>query len=250
MKNISGIILTKNNARTIKDCVSSLSPLVDELIIIDDFSDDTTIDLVQSIRPDAIIIKQKLERFDEQRNQAIASAKHDWILMIDSDEIITEELAKSIRDLQAENGIDAYWSNRLNRFFDAYLTEKYWNRPILFRKSLHFSFPVHEIIEMKKDRLKQLSGSLKHECWAGIRENMDKMNKYSGLVAQKWIEQNRNYGDSKLFFMSLVLPVRYFFICFFGKKFYKAGLFNGLFYSLFESSWWLAAIFKYREARK
>ena len=249
MNKVSGIILTKNNSRTIKDCLTSISSLVDELIIIDDLSSDDTLAIIKELRPDANIINHKLERFDEQRNIGIEKAKNPWILMIDSDEIVSDELGKSIKELNEEENIDAYWVTRLNRFFDVYLKEEYWNRPILFKNKLKFSYPVHEIIEIEKDRIKKISGTLKHESWIGIKENMDKMNKYSDLIAQKWIEQKRNYSALKLFIFAILLPLRYFFICFFKKKFYKAGFFNGFFYSVFESSWWLAAIFKYRELK-
>jgi len=249
MKNISGIILTKNNQRTISDCVRAIAPLVTELIIIDDFSEDKTLNIIKQEYPTVKIFQKKLIRFDEQRNYGITLAINDWILMIDSDEIISSKLQDVIKNTNDTWEIDAYWVERLNRFFSVYLKENYTNRPILFKKTLKFTFPVHEIIEIDKTKTKKLSGALMHESWQSIEKNMEKMNAYSTLIAEKWIEQKRNYGNFKLFILALILPPRYFFICFFIKGFYRAGFFNGFFYSLFESSWWLAVIFKYKELR-
>ena len=250
MQNISGVILTKNNSRTITDCVNSIMPLIKELIIIDDFSNDDTLEKIKKIYPTVRIEQKKLERFDQQRNYGIKLAKYDWILMIDSDEIISPELANSIKNLTEEKDIDAYWVIRMNQFFKTYLPEKYIDRPLLFRSELKFINPVHEIIKVDKDKFKKISGTLIHNNWLGIEFAMEKMNRYSSLIADKWVEQNRNYSNASLLFFAIVLPIRFFFICLFKKKFYKAGLFNGVFYSLFESSWWLAVIFKYREKIK
>lgn len=249
MNNISGIILTSNNARTIAECLKSIKDLVQEIIIIDDFSSDATLEIAKSIYPGVIIKQQKLKRFDEQRNFGIELASQLWILMIDSDEEILHELAATIKIETDTNNIDAYWTIRLNQFFDAQIAEEYINRPILFRNTLRFSYPVHEIILIDKIKTKKLTGPLIHHNWISIASNMEKMNKYSSLIAQKWLEQKRDYGNFKLFILALFLPIRYFFICFFYKKFYKAGLFRGVFYSLFESSWWLAVIFKYQELK-
>lgn len=250
MENISGVILTKNNQRTIFECLQSIKGLVQELIIIDDYSDDNTITIIKEVFPEDQIIKRLLNRFDEQRNFGISKATNNWILMIDSDEIISPELANSIKNLTEEKDIDAYWVIRMNQFFKTYLPEKYIDRPLLFRSGLKFINPVHEIIKVDKDKFKKISGTLIHNNWLGIEFAMEKMNRYSGLIANKWIEQKRNYSNATLFFLAIILPIRYFFICLFKKKFYKAGLFNGVFYSLFESSWWLAVIFKYREQIK
>ncbi len=250
MKNLSGLILTKNNERTIADCILAITPLIDELIIIDDFSSDRTLEIIRREFPSVKIFQKKLIRFDEQRNYAISLAKNNWLLMIDSDEIISSELAWSISNITEDSKTDAYFTQRLNKFFSVYLKENNPNRPILFKKELKFSYPVHEIIIIEKNKIKKLNGDLKHEGWISIEDNMKKMNKYSSLIAQKWIEQNRNYGNFTLFILALGLPIRFFFICFFKRGFYKAGLFKGFFYSIFEASWWLAVVFKYQESKQ
>lgn len=246
MEKISGIILTHNSQRTITNCLNSVIPCLDELIIIDDDSTDKTLDIVKQLFPEARIYHQKLDRFDKQRNYGISLAKNPWVLMIDSDESLSPELQTSIKETKEETNIDGYFALRMNDFFDTQLKEINPERPILFRSSVKFIRPVHEIAPLK-DRAKKLPGHLNHHGWLGIEENMKKMNTYSTLIAGRWHEEKRIYNDFTLFLLSLLLPLRYFFICFFKKRFYRAGLFTGLLYSLFESSWWLAVIFKYRE---
>lgn len=250
MNNISAIVLTKNNESSLQACLQSLQGLFDELIIIDDYSSDSSLEIARQEFKEVKIIKRKLDRFDTQRNEAIKNASYNWILMIDSDEIISETLKLSIKQEEDNPEIDAYWVVRQNRFFSVYLPEKHQERPILFRKQLRFKNPVHEILVIDKKRTKKLSGDLIHEGWQGISANMKKMDAYSSLIAQRWQEEKRNYPSSLLYLFALILPIRYFFVCLIIKKFYRAGLCRGIFYSLFESSWWLAVIFKYQELRK
>lgn len=249
MDKISGVILTKNNQKNISQCLRQVSALINELIIIDDFSSDQTLSIVRQEYPTAKIIQKKLQRFDDQRNYGLDISSNDWVLMIDSDEIITSELSESIKMVKDSDNIDGYWVARNNKFFSTYLLEKNPERLILFRKNLRFVNPVHEVIPRDNKRVLKLKGVLLHEDDRSISESMDRMNKYSSLIAVKWLEQERNYSNFKLVILSFCLPLFFFLICFFKKKFYKAGFFVGLFYAVIEASSWLVVIFKYRELR-
>jgi len=215
MEKISGIILTKNNELTIKASVLSILDLVDELIIIDDFSEDKTIEIIKSLESTIKIIENKLERFDDQRNFSISLAKNNWILMIDSDEIISQELASSIKKIEAEENIDAYWVVRESEIMDKKTKEYYKNRPILFRNTLKFSYPVHETILIDKNRIKKIKGKLIHKGWRSINYSLNKINHYSTLMADRWMEEKRNYGKTGTLFLALLWPIHTFLQAFF-----------------------------------
>ena len=250
MLEISGIVLTKNNQQTIGTCLTSLKDIISELIIIDDYSHDDTIAIIKGLWPEAKIFSRHLDRFDRQRNYGLSQAKYDWVLMLDSDEMISEKLEESIKGIVSDTNTQAFWTDRHNRFFEVYLKENYWNRPILFKRSLRFKYPVHEILEVDRQKMKKLPGHIIHENWFGIAANWKKMDRYSSLLAQKWQEQERNYNKFLLFWLGIILPIRYFFICFFKKGFWRAGITKGILYSLLESSWWLAVALKYQELKE
>lgn len=91
---ISVVILTKNNQETIKPCVDSIS-FADEMIVVDDFSEDETRGVVRKLG--AKVYKRKLgNNFAEQRNFGLKKAGCKWILFIDSDEVVTKKLADEI----------------------------------------------------------------------------------------------------------------------------------------------------------
>ncbi|MBP2654175.1 MAG: glycosyltransferase family 2 protein [Firmicutes bacterium] len=83
---LSGCILVKNNARTIRYAVESIYQQVDELVIIDSGATDGTKDIVAEYTDK--IIYNKFENFAEQRNFAIKNCIGEWIIMLDADEIV------------------------------------------------------------------------------------------------------------------------------------------------------------------
>jgi glycosyltransferase involved in cell wall biosynthesis len=91
---ISAVVLTKNEEKNIIDCLESLS-FCDERIIVDDFSNDLTLELAK--KSGATVYQRKLEGdFSKQRNFGLEKAKGDWILFIDADERVSNELKNEI----------------------------------------------------------------------------------------------------------------------------------------------------------
>jgi glycosyltransferase involved in cell wall biosynthesis len=104
---ISAIILTKNEEKNIERCIKSLM-FCDEIIVVDDYSEDNTIkqitnfkfqisNQIQSSKCKIIIHQRKLGGdFAAQRNFAKDMAKGEWVLYVDADEIVTSELKEEI----------------------------------------------------------------------------------------------------------------------------------------------------------
>jgi len=109
---LSAVVLTHNSSAVIGDCLQSLR-FTDEIIIVDSGSTDNTLELAASAR----IYKRKLVSFAAQRNFAIKQAKSPWVLMIDSDERVPDELAKEIKAAVKTDSFSAYRLKRLNYFF-------------------------------------------------------------------------------------------------------------------------------------
>ena len=91
---ISGLIITYNEEKNIEDVILNLD-FVDELIIIDSFSTDNTVAIIKKY-PNVKLIQNKFENYTSQRNLALEYANQQWILFIDADERVSEELKKEI----------------------------------------------------------------------------------------------------------------------------------------------------------
>lgn len=97
---ISVVILTKNEEKNIIDCLETVS-WADEIIIVDDFSDDRTLEVAKSLNNKKIkIYKNKLDGdFAEQRNFGLSKATKDWVLFVDADERVSRELKEEINSI-------------------------------------------------------------------------------------------------------------------------------------------------------
>lgn len=100
---ISVIVLTKNEEKNILDCLETVS-WADEIIILDDNSQDRTLEIVENLGLKNLkIIKRELQKdFSSQRNHALSKAKNEWVLFIDADERVTPELRREINDFLIE----------------------------------------------------------------------------------------------------------------------------------------------------
>lgn len=93
---ISAVVLAKNEERNIVDCLDSLH-FCSEIIVIDDYSEDRTVELVKRFDKNIILVQQKLrDDFARQRNSGLEMAKSEWVLFIDADERVSEALAYEI----------------------------------------------------------------------------------------------------------------------------------------------------------
>lgn len=94
---MSAVVLTKNEEKHVVDCLESLS-FCDEIVVIDDNSDDRTIAL--ATRAKAKVFTRALEDdFSAQRNFGLEKASGQWVLFIDADERVTPDLAREIQEI-------------------------------------------------------------------------------------------------------------------------------------------------------
>ncbi|MFA6118909.1 MAG: glycosyltransferase family 2 protein [Parachlamydiales bacterium] len=184
---ISVVILTKNSSETIKDCLLALNGL-DEIIIIDTGSTDNTLSLVKNYE-NTKIYNLDFTGFGELRNLGASNAKNDWILAIDSDEILTDALKKEILnetfDPEYVYGFffNNYYNNKLIKCCGWY-PEKHIR---LYNKTkTHFSNSlVHEKLIEDNFKKKYFINPIKHFPYRKIDDFLQKMSKYSTLFASQ-----------------------------------------------------------------
>lgn len=116
---IVAIILTFNSENSIAKVIDSCKNIVFRILVVDSFSSDQTVDIAVSLGCE--VVKHEFDNYSKQRNwtQAYADLEPtDWVLHLDSDEIISTELAESIQQVIAENSqeIDGYLVRRLSYF--------------------------------------------------------------------------------------------------------------------------------------
>jgi len=112
MTPITGIIITLDEAENIADCIASLRPVCDEILVVDSGSRDDTVAIAESLA--ARVIHQPYLGDGPQKAFAVPQARHDWILALDADERLDEDAVAAIRALPLDDPRQAYRFNRRN----------------------------------------------------------------------------------------------------------------------------------------
>lgn len=186
---LSAIVITRNEAKNLHDCLQSLRGLVQEIVVVDSQSTDETIEIAQRF---GAKISQPADwpGFGPQKNRALELATCDWVFSIDADERITPELAKEIeRVIQSNPEHAAFEVPRLSWYCGKFIRHGGWHPDYVLRLfkrgSARFSDDlVHEKLKTSDDvQIKQLKNSLLHYSFQNFSQVLDKVDRYSTASA-------------------------------------------------------------------
>lgn len=209
---LSAVLITKNAAGRLSACLSSLA-FCDEIVVVDSGSADTTCDI--ALRFNARIISRNWMGFGRQKQFAVEQASHDWVLCIDADEIVTSELAASIRQALVQPATPVYRMARRNRFLGKWLRhgEGYpdWSPRLFDRRSARWSDDsVHEKV-LYAVTPETLRGDLLHESAEDLQDYFEKQNNYTTLAARQMFERGLSVNPAHLLASPLVRFVKFYF---------------------------------------
>ncbi len=185
MPKLSVIIITKNEAHNIGDCLASVS-FADESIVVDSGSADATARI--ALEGGAMVeVRPDWQGFGVQKNRALALATGDWVLSIDADERVTPELLAEIEATLALPHFDAYSFPRRSSYCGQIIRHSGWNPDrvtrLFKRGSATFSNDlVHEKL-MTFGPIGELQCALDHESYRNLEDVLHKANQYSSAGA-------------------------------------------------------------------
>jgi glycosyltransferase involved in cell wall biosynthesis len=182
---LSAVIIVRDAASQLPACLDSLS-FADEILIIDSGSTDGSVELAKA--RGARVIEHEWLGFGKQKQFAVMQAKNDWVLCLDADERVSDELRTSIvAELAAPHGF-VYAMPRRNRFLGRWLRhgEGYpdWSTRLFHRDHARWSDdPVHENVLTTKPTVR-LVGDLLHDSAETLERYLEKQNRYTSLQAE------------------------------------------------------------------
>jgi glycosyltransferase involved in cell wall biosynthesis len=121
---ISAVIITFNEEKNIGRCIDSLQGVADDIVVVDSFSKDKTMEICLS--KGARFVEHKFEGHIEQKNWAITQAKFPHVLSLDADEALDEELLNSIRSIKGNFDKEGYYMNRLTNYCGQWIKHCGW----------------------------------------------------------------------------------------------------------------------------
>lgn len=236
--NITVTILTKNSEKYLKEVLESLKDF-NEVLIYDNGSIDRTFEIAQKFS-NVTIHKAVFQGFGKTHNTASNTAKNDWILSIDSDEVVSHEMCQEI--LALDLSPDAVYSfPRKNYFKNHWIWFCGWYPDRVFRlynrKKTRFTDAyVHESVIVENMSVIECKSPIIHYSYSSQNDFLAKMQSYSSLFAEQ------NYGKKKSSPLKAILHgIGAFFKSYF-IKFGFLGGFNGLMISIYNGN---TAFYKY-----
>ena len=190
---ISAILITKNEAHNIRDCLESVS-WAEEIIIVDSGSTDGTVEICRQYTDKVFVTDWP--GFGPQKNRALAEATQPWVLSLDADERVTDELRRQIDDAVASAAeYTGYDIPRKSTYCGRFIKRSGWYPDYvlrLFRRDCaRFSEDsVHEKVILKGKR-GRLTTPLLHYSFDNLEQVLHKMDHYSSLGAQQLFERGR-----------------------------------------------------------
>ncbi|HBG47941.1 MAG TPA: glycosyltransferase family 2 protein [Cyanobacteria bacterium UBA9971] len=244
---ISVVIHTYNSEKYLEKCLESVKS-VEEIVICDMHSTDRTIEIAQKYGA-KIVYHENLGFADPARNFALSHATQEWILVLDSDEMVTPELLDYLREYQTNHQTNykvvyiprknillgkvlwSWYPNPIMRFFK--------NGVVTFDEKVHCTPTVHGVVGEFFIDPKRTDLALIHYNYDSIEAFISRMNKYTSLELEKFKERNIKFSAKLLF----TRPIGEFFKRYLLKKGYKDG-WHGFIFAVLMGIYKFVAIIK------
>lgn len=184
--NVSAVMIVKNGGRTIRRSLESLREF-DDVVVYDNGSTDGTQNIAREF-PNVRLIEGEFDGFGTTKNRAASFALHEWILIIDSDEVVDEELLRALKTKPLDPRT-IYIVNFLAYYKEIQIRHCGWNNQKirrLYNKSVtRFNDnAVHENIIDEGMKKEHIEGHMKHYSYMSISDFIVKVDRYSTLFAQ------------------------------------------------------------------
>ncbi len=183
---ISVAIITLNAARDLDRSLASVA-FADEVVVLDQGSDDDTAEVCR--RRGAALHQTEWLGFGPTKAKAVSLCRNRWVLSLDSDEEVTDDLRRAIEALPEDPAEAAFTVNRLSRFLGRWIRHCGWHPEHVVRlfdtgRAGFNDKPVHEEIEVT-GTVGSLPGILNHYTYRTMEQYIEKLNRYTTLAAEE-----------------------------------------------------------------
>ncbi|MEE8349859.1 MAG: glycosyltransferase family 2 protein [Acidobacteriota bacterium] len=187
MKKISAVLITYNEEGKILRALKSLEAVSDEIIVVDSYSSDGTVEICRQFTDQVLL--RAWDGYRRQKQFATDQAKHDWVLSLDGDEMLSPQLAEELLEWKT-TGSDCrgYYLPRKTFFMGRWIEHTTWFpdwQLRLFEKTsgcwqggrVHESFKVTGLTG-------RFRGQIHHHTYASFSEYLEQLERFSSLAAQ------------------------------------------------------------------
>jgi glycosyltransferase involved in cell wall biosynthesis len=203
MQLLSAVIITFNEEKNIARCLDSLKGIADEIVVVDSFSKDNTREICLS--RGAKFIEHKFEGHIEQKNWAITQASHTFVLSLDADEALDENLKKSILEIKKNKTKDGYYMNRLTNYCGHWVKHCGWYPDKKLRlwdaaKGQWGGINPHDKFDLFEGdkNTGYLQGNILHYSYYTVEDHYRQVNYFTDIASKAFYKQGKKAPAFKL----------------------------------------------------
>ena len=207
MQPISVVIITKNAAHLLAPTLQSVKSLTDDIVVCDTGSNDATIPI--ATKNGANVIEEKWRGHGLTKNIANEQAVYDWILQLDADEIVDDELLQTLLNLDLSNEKQVFTIRRKNFFKDKLIRHGDWRKDEPFRlfnrnQAMWNEAFVHEKLICEDGCIvKRLNGNILHKTVQSVEQYEQKMTAYGIKTGEQYFKTGKKGVWYKRYFSPL-----------------------------------------------
>lgn len=203
MPKLSAVIITYNEERNIGRCLESIKKVADDIIVLDSFSTDKTEEICKKFKVD--FIQREWTDYSDAKNYANQKARYDWILSIDADEALSDELKSSILELKEEEELSFCEFNRLTNYCGKWIKHSGWypdrKLRIFDRRNADWVGKVHETLTIDNNvKINHIKGDMLHYSYYTISEHLERLNIFTDASSTELFKQGKKASVFKLIY--------------------------------------------------
>ena len=199
---LSVVIITLNEEKNIGRCLQSVQRIADEIVVVDSASTDATRAICESFGVKFFV--RAWEGYASAKNFGAAQAEHDFILVLDADEALSDELAESILEIKNRGEIGFFSFKRLTNYCGQWIKHCGWYPDIKLRmydrRRVRWQRLIHEQLAPWPDHIQLLRGDCLHYSYYTIAGHVKQANNFTDLTAQQAFSQGKRCGPWRVFF--------------------------------------------------
>ncbi len=212
---LSVAIISFNEEKNLPRTLEAIKDIADEIIIVDSHSTDRT---------EAIALEYGAKFFSEdwkghiaQKNSALDKCTNDWILALDCDEVVTEELREELKEAVEKNDPETGYEINRKTFYKGKLLQYGWQPDWKFRlfhrskKARWGGYDPHDVLQADLKFVK-LKGNIIHYSYTDIADHFARTSKYAQITAQSYYKMGKKFKLSKLIFSPLFSFIKDYFV--------------------------------------
>ncbi|MFA5338012.1 MAG: glycosyltransferase family 2 protein [Candidatus Omnitrophota bacterium] len=229
---LSAVVLSRNSEKKIDKCLASLKGWANEIIVVDGESTDKTKEIAE--RAGTKFYSHKfLGSFAAERNFGTDRATGEWVLQLDSDEIVSEDFKYKCAEILPGTKYSAFKFLRKNAFLGHVFTYGgwyHWSQHLFKKGFARYEGRVHEKMIVDGE-VGELNADVLHFPFDSITEFIDRQNRYTDLQAKDILDGEKGLDIKKIKYNLTWKPLKLFKKMYLNKKGYKEGL-PGLVFSI------------------